>query len=142
MSNNQVTFTEDQMQQLLRHITNLATEQKSQQKPVIQPAFRAKDIGYFDPDNEAEPVEHSDGKTIYHELYSFTKRLQVKQHDQSNIARQVDQCLLGRPGRWFIDGISDTTRAGIQTSVDLWISEPENRLKIALKKPLPPPYSS
>ncbi|KAI0994442.1 hypothetical protein K3495_g13740 [Podosphaera aphanis] len=40
--------------------------------------FRAADLGFLDPNNNAtHPVEYIDGKTIYHNVFSFIHRIKV-----------------------------------------------------------------
>ena len=61
--------------------------------------FRARDIGYFEPDNEAQnPVETSDNHTVYHNVFSFTERLRVKK-DEEHLIKNLDQCLFSKADR-------------------------------------------
>lgn len=96
--------------------------------------FRARDLGYFEPDdNASKPVESQDGKTVYHNVFSFTSRLRVKAtgNEAATIAKNLDQCLLGKAERWYTEELSDVTRAGLQTGVELWCKELEARFREA-----------
>ena len=77
--------------------------------------FRASNIGYFEPDDSAVPVESYDGKTTYYNVFSFTSRLRIKVTgtDAAEIARNLNQYLLGKAERWFIEETSMATRAGM-----------------------------
>ncbi|KAL9591807.1 MAG: hypothetical protein Q9179_007352, partial [Wetmoreana sp. 5 TL-2023] len=107
-----MTFTPEQFQQLLDRLTpqrNVTTPTPA--TVTVNDRFRARDIGFFDPD-DAKAVES----------------LRVKADDGS-LARNLDQCLLGKAERWYTEEISDITRAGLQTSVDLWCKELEARFR-------------
>ena len=131
-------FSPEQFAQLLEQINQRIAPAK--QTPAVtvdhtSDRFKPRDIGFFDPIDEAEPVESLDGKTIYHNVFAFTNRLRVKastdQNASSLIAKNLDQTLLGKAQRWFTEEISDTTRAGLQTNIELWCKELENRFREA-----------
>ena len=130
------TMSEEQFERLLQRLT----PQVAPQPVTIDHSgdrFKSRDIGYFDPTDEpdAKPVETQDGKTVYHNVFSFTNRLRVKAATDANasmaMAKNLDQCLLGKAERWFTEEISNTTRAGLQTSTDLWCAELEARFREA-----------
>ena len=62
------------------------------------PAFRARDVGYFDPNSDLPPVETKENHQIYHNVFSFTQRLRVKADimDAAILRNSVDQCFLGK----------------------------------------------
>lgn len=67
---------------------------------------------------------------MYHSVFSFTTCLRVKSaDDDKSVARNLDQCLLGKAQRWYTEEISATTRAGLHTSIDLWCGELEARFR-------------
>lgn len=51
--------------------------------------FRAKEVGYFDPDASKTAVEIKDTHNIYHNVFSFTKRLRVKRSTDNSITRNL-----------------------------------------------------
>ena len=61
------------------------------------PQFRARDVGYFDPDPQAAPTEVKDNHKVYHNVFSFTNRLGVKATtmDATTLRQNLDSCLLG-----------------------------------------------
>ena len=78
----------------------------NQNVPQIQPAtkaqahpsqFRPRDVGYFDPDPQAAPVEVKETHNIYHNVFSFTNRLRVKMTsiDAVMLCQNIESCLLG-----------------------------------------------
>lgn len=100
--------------------------------------FQAKTLGYFEPDNDADAVETRDNGTIYHNIFSFTQRVKVMTNDDTTsiwygpkIDRHLHQCLLGNAEQWFTNVISQTTRAGMMTNIDLWCTELEKRFRDA-----------
>ena len=66
--------------------------------PPRPPQFRARDIRYFDPKPDStQPVEVKDNHNVYHNMFSFTARLQVKAVSVGAVvlAQNLDTCLLG-----------------------------------------------
>lgn len=131
-----VSFTNDQFQQLLDTLRHQGQTSQPPAQVTFNPndRFRARDLGYFEPDdNASKPVESQDGKTVYHNVFSFTSRLRVKAtgNEAATIAKNLDQCLLGKAERWYTEELSDVTRAGLQTGVELWCKELEARFREA-----------
>ena len=135
-NNNVITFSKEQFAEMMQSLRAppLQPPQPVQQ-PVIKTAdkFRPRDIGFFDPNNDADPVETTDNKTIYHNVFSFTERLRVKKGgiDAVEIAQNLDQCLLGKADRWYTSELSDLGRAGLKTNLELWCKELEKRFREA-----------
>ncbi|RDL33672.1 uncharacterized protein BP5553_08040 [Venustampulla echinocandica] len=137
-----VTMSPEQFQQFMNGL--LARAPAAPVAPVgngedrFQDRFRPQDLGYFDPDNDAKPSESTDGKTTYHNVFSFTARVRVKSQNVTNgpwssinLAAKLDQCLKGKAELWYTNEISATTRAGLKTGIDLWCSELETRFRDA-----------
>lgn len=80
------------------------------------PQFRPRDIGYFDPNPDVPPVEVKDTHNIYHNVFSFTSRLEVKATtmDPSIIRLNLDSCLLGKADDWFTNQLTRLTRSGLR----------------------------
>ena len=80
--------------------------------------FRARDVDYFDPNSEAEPVEVTENYRIYHNIFSFTNRLQecVVIMDPTVLRDNVPNCLIGKAKRWYTEELSNITRLGLQNS--------------------------
>ncbi|KAL8716211.1 MAG: hypothetical protein Q9220_000116 [cf. Caloplaca sp. 1 TL-2023] len=124
-------FSDKQFQELLNTLRQPRTQPPSQ-VTLNHDRFGARDLGYFDPDdNASKPVESQEGKTVYHNVCSFTSRLRVKAagDEATTVAKNLDQCLLDKAEGWFTEEISATTRAGLQTNVEPWCSELEARFR-------------
>ncbi|RKF57545.1 hypothetical protein OnM2_073031b [Erysiphe neolycopersici] len=90
--------------------------------------FRAKDIGYFDPDTSKPAVEIRDTHNIYHNVFSFTNRLRVKRSTDNSIVRNLDECLLGEANQWYIEEISQIMRNGLRVgTIEDWCNILEKR---------------
>jgi hypothetical protein len=140
-----ITLSPEQFQQLISSIVarnalpaaaSLQPAANSQHTP--EERFRPQDLGFFDPDSEARPTETTDGKTTYHNVFSFTARIRVKTQQvtsgpwtSANLAAKLDQCLKGKAELWYTNEISATTRAGLKTGIDLWCTELEVRFRDA-----------
>lgn len=48
------------------------------EKRAAQPAFRARDIDYFDPNPDVPTIEVKDHHNVYHNIFSFINRLRIK----------------------------------------------------------------
>ena len=106
--------------------------------PTVQasftPHFKARDLGYFEPDNEADPVENRDGKTIYHNVWSFTNRVRVKAASDSpeTVRGNLDTCLLGKAERWYTEELNELSRTGLRNDpngVQSWCDALETRFR-------------
>lgn len=73
------------------------TEAQDNQAPRQEPHFRPRDIGYFDPNPQAPPVEVKDSHNIYHNVFGFTNRLRVKaaSMDAATLRQNIELYLLG-----------------------------------------------
>ena len=78
MANNLMTFSNDQFQQLLATLQRQPATPPATTSPAINTQFKARDIGFFDPNNDVDSVEIKEGKTIYHNVFLFIERLRVK----------------------------------------------------------------
>ena len=60
-------------------------------------AFRAQNIGYFDPDPSKEAIKIKDNHSIYYNVFNFTNQLQVKASngDAGKLRKNLNLCLLG-----------------------------------------------
>ena len=60
-------------------------------------AFRLRDIEYFDLNSLVSSVEVKDSHNIYHNVFSFINRLQVKAAsiDPAVLRQNIELCLLG-----------------------------------------------
>lgn len=125
MAASNITFTKEQFAQFM------AQFRQPQPQPAVlaerRDHIKAQNIGYFDPDNEAPHAETTDGKTIYHNVFAFTERLRAKSTAYHDLSKHVDECLRGKADRWFTVEISNTTRAGLMTNIDLWCESLEKR---------------
>ena len=77
---------------------NQSQQQLSQQDRTPQPpVFRARDVGYFDPNPDVPSIEVKENHNIYHNVFSFTNRLRVKADtmDVALLRQNLDACLLG-----------------------------------------------
>ena len=73
-----------------------------------KPDFRPRDIRYFEPDPLAIPVEAKDGYNVYHNVFSFTNRLRVKESiiDAAFLRQNIESYLLGTADDWYSNQIS------------------------------------
>lgn len=58
---NVLTFSDEQFRQLLGSLQRQAIPAATPAQAHTQPTFKARDIGFFDPDNEVDPVETKEG---------------------------------------------------------------------------------
>ena len=71
--------------------------------------FRAKDIGYFDPQaNTNEDVVVKDRDMIYRNVFSFTNRVRVKTTtvEPGLVCQNLNSCLLGQVDKWYTEELS------------------------------------
>ena len=68
-----------------------------------KPHFRPRDIGYFEPDLLAIPVEAKDGYNVYYNIFSFTNRLRVKENiiDAAFLRQNIESYLLSTADDWY-----------------------------------------
>ncbi|KAI6251518.1 hypothetical protein HI914_00911 [Erysiphe necator] len=100
-------------------------------------SLRPQDIGFFSPDNEASyPTSVVEGKTYYHDIFSFTNRIRAKADSGGNgqwvaasLAAKLDLCLKGEAELWYTNELSAITRAGLTTNLNFWCSELERRFQ-------------
>ena len=105
------------------------------------PAFRARDIGYFDPNSDVPAIEVKENHNIYHNVYSFTNRLRVKADsmDVTLLRQNLDACLLGSAEQWYTNELSHMIRAGLrndQNGVKEWCDALESRFRDSPDKSL------
>ena len=98
------------------------------------PHFRPRDVGYFDPDPQAAPVEVKDTHNIYHNVFSFTNRLRVKATtmDGTLLRQNIESCLLGAADDWYTNQLTHLSRIGLRDSangVNLWCEALEARFR-------------
>ena len=130
-----ITLTDAQFQTLLGSINNARPSPPAEvRQHTSSETFKAQDLGFFDPNDEAKAHETVDNKTVYHNVFSFTRRVKAKVQvsgvwSNENIAAKLDQCLRGKAEVWYTSEISATTRAGLRTGVDLWCTELETRFR-------------
>ncbi len=84
------------------------------------PQFRPRDIGYFDPDPQAAPVEVKETHNIYHNVFSFTNRLRVKATtmDPATLRQNIESCLLGAADDWYTNQLTHISRVGLRSDPD------------------------
>ena len=77
--------------------------------------FKAQDIGYFEPNPSKDVVEIKKNYTVYHNIFSFTNRLQVKiaNSKASKICQSLDTCLLGKAELWYTKQLSNLIQVGL-----------------------------
>ena len=65
--------------------------------------FKAQDIRYFAPEPSKDAVEIKENHTVYHNVFSFINRLQVKVFNSkaSKIGPNLNTCLLGKAKLWY-----------------------------------------
>ena len=140
-----VTFSEQQFETALDRILDRILARGAPPQPALnvhqaehlpEERFRPQDLGFFDPlpQDAAKPSSSTDGKTTYHNVFSFTARVRVKSQgvtsgpwESRNLATKLDQCLKGKAELWYTNEISVATRAGLKTGIDIWCSELEAR---------------
>ena len=103
--------------------------------------FRPRDLGYFDPNPDAEAVETKDNKTIYHNVFSFTNRLRVKTttENAAYYRQNLDACLQGKADRWYTEELGNLARSGLRNDpdgVEAWCQALESRFREAPGKAL------
>ena len=78
--------------------------------------FNAKAIGYFDPDSTKAAVEVKENYNIYHNVYSFIQKVNVKASlfPVATLQLNLENCLLGAAERWFTEELSDLSRNGLR----------------------------
>lgn len=83
-----------------------------------QPAFRARDVGYFDPNPDVPAIEVKDHHNVYHNVFSFTNRLRVKvtTMDAAVLRQNLDTCLLGAADDWYTNQLTHLSRVGLRDS--------------------------
>lgn len=89
-------------------------------QPDRPPQFRPRDIGYFDPDPQAAPVEVKETHNVYHNVFSFTNRLRVKATtmDPIMLRQNVESCLLGAADDWYTNQLTHISRVGLRNDPD------------------------
>lgn len=103
-------------------IVNQAAPQ-GQARPATEarpPQFRPRDIGYFDPDPQAAPVEVKDTHNVYHNVFGFTNRLRVKATtmDAATLRQNIESCLLGAADDWYTNQLTHISRVGLRNDPD------------------------
>ena len=98
--------------------------------------FKPRDFGFFDPDNDVDPVETKENRTVYHNVFSFINNLKVKAGTSIDTAMAVrqnlDACLLGKADRWYTEELDDIRRSGLRNDpngVTLWCLALEKRFR-------------
>ena len=51
------------------------------------------------------------------------------QWSSASVAAKMDQCLRGKAERWYTSEISEVTRAGLRSGIDLWCTELVTRFR-------------
>lgn len=100
-------------------------------------SFRPQDLGIFEPNyNAKSPTSFQDGKTIYHDVFSFTARVKARTELKSsgpwsplNVATKLDLCLRGDAETWYTNELSPVTRAGLATNLEFWCTALEKRFQ-------------
>ena len=104
--------------------------------------FKARDIGFFDPDIDSTAVETKDYGTVYHNVFSFTNRVKVKGNtvdDAAFLRQNLDTCLSGKAERWYTEELDDLRRSGLRNDpngVEAWCKALEARFREAPGKAL------
>ena len=128
----------DQLASIMANAMRMAG--MNQQQPAAAPgekrpqAFRARDVGYFDPNPDVPAIEVKDNHNVYHNVYSFTNRLRVKVDtmDAALLRQNLDSCLLGTADSWYTNELSHVIRVGLkndQNSVKEWCDALEARFR-------------
>ena len=98
----------------------------------LNPPFRARDVGYFNPDSDKEPVEVKETHQVYHNVFSFTNRLQARAitMDPTILRYNLPSCLIRMAECWYTEELSNITRLGLQnTSINEWCDLLEQRFQ-------------
>ena len=84
------------------------------------PQFRPRDVGYFEPDPQAAPVEVKETHNIYHNVFSFTNQLRVKvtSIDAATLCQNIESCLLGAADDWYTNQLTHISRIGLRNDPD------------------------
>ena len=103
--------------------------------------FNPKLVGYFDPNPDKPPVEAKDGTNTYHNVFSFTARLRVKETsmDKLYLTQNLDACLLDKADSWYTTELSAASRLGMRldpAGVATWCTMLEERFRDAPGKSL------
>ena len=99
------------------------------------PAFKARDIGLFDPNTELDAVESKDGTQVFHNVWAFTNRVRVKAStpETSRLIREnLDTCLIGKAERWHTEELNNIYRSGLRNDpqgIELWCKALEDRFR-------------
>ena len=96
------------------------------------PSFRARDVGYFDPNPDVEPVEVKETHQVYHNVFSFTNRVKARAvtMDATLLRNNLLSCLIGESERWYTEELSPITRIGLQnTGINEWCEHLEQRFR-------------
>ena len=93
-----------------------------------------RDVGYFDPNSDVDPVEVKNDKQIYHNVFAFTNRIRVKSTTMgaATLRENLESCLLGMADRWYTEELSHLTRVGLQNNnkdVKEWCKALETRFR-------------
>ena len=98
-------FTQAQADQMVAIIANVMRMAGiNQQSPLPEdrraphhPAFRARDVGYFDFNPDVPVIEVKENHNVYHNVFSFTNRLRVKADimNTTMLRQNLDAYLLG-----------------------------------------------
>ena len=107
---------------------------QQQERTPQPPAFRARDVGYFDPNSDVPAIEVKENHNIYHNVYSFTNRLRVKADtmDVALLRQNLDACLLGAAEQWYTNELSHVFRVGLrndQNKLKEWCDALEARFR-------------
>ena len=103
--------------------------------------FNPKLVGYFDPNPDKPAVEVKDGTNTYHNVFSFTARLKVKETsmDKAYLCQNLDACLLDKADSWYTNELSPASRLGMRFDPDgvgTWCASLEERFRDAPGKSL------
>ena len=99
------TFTQAQADQMTAIMANAMRMIGMNQQPPLPenkraphpPGFRARDVGYFDPNPDVPAIKVKENHNVYHNVFNFTNRLRVKADtmDVAILRHNLDACLLG-----------------------------------------------
>ena len=108
--------------------------QQEERRTPQPPAFRARDVGYFDPKPDVPAIEVKENHNIYHNVFSFTNRLRVKADtmDVALLRQNLDACLLGAAEQWYTNELSHVIRVGLrndQNNLKEWCDALEARFR-------------
>ena len=80
------------------------------------PVFRARDVGYFDPNPDVPAIEVKDNYNIYHNVFSFINRLRVKVNtiDTAVLRQNLDAYLLKKAKQWYTNQLSHVVRVSLR----------------------------